>query len=129
MTRQTVNNAKNDFLEINNVPQFLQRKRRETSLVLSKITGELEARIIALACGKAPKGYARWTLRLLAVYERPYNDKRPVVKMDEKPYQLFGDLREPLPMKTGSVQREDCEYLRNGTCSIFIFTEPLSSWR
>jgi hypothetical protein len=26
----------------------------------------MEARIIALACGQAPKGYARWTLRLLA---------------------------------------------------------------
>jgi hypothetical protein len=26
----------------------------------------MEARIIALACGDAPKGYARWTLRLLA---------------------------------------------------------------
>jgi len=31
-----------------------------------KITGELEARIIALACSKAPPGYAKWTLRLLA---------------------------------------------------------------
>jgi hypothetical protein len=26
----------------------------------------VEARIIALACGEAPQGYARWTLRLLA---------------------------------------------------------------
>jgi hypothetical protein len=30
------------------------------------MTGELEARIIAMACGEAPEGYARWTLRLLA---------------------------------------------------------------
>lgn len=29
------------------------------------ITGELEARIIALACSEPPEGYARWTIRLL----------------------------------------------------------------
>ena len=29
------------------------------------ITGEKEARIIALACGEAPKGFSRWTVRLL----------------------------------------------------------------
>ena len=32
----------------------------------AKVTGEVEAHIIALACGKPPKGYAKWTLRLLA---------------------------------------------------------------
>jgi len=31
-----------------------------------KLDGEQEARLIALACGPAPKGRARWTLRLLA---------------------------------------------------------------
>lgn len=30
------------------------------------ITGEREARIIALACGEAPDGRSRWTVRLLA---------------------------------------------------------------
>ena len=29
------------------------------------VTGEIEARIVALACGEPPKGYARWTIRLL----------------------------------------------------------------
>ena len=66
VSRQTVNNARRDFLARENVSMFLQRKRRETPPVPSKITGELEARIIALACGEVPKGYARWTLRLLA---------------------------------------------------------------
>jgi hypothetical protein len=32
-------------------------------------------------------------------------------------------------MQPGSPQREDYEYIRLGTCSIFIFTEPLSGWR
>ncbi len=30
------------------------------------ITGEMKARITALACSEAPEGHARWTLRLLA---------------------------------------------------------------
>ena len=29
------------------------------------VTGDIEARIIALACGEAPDGSARWTIRLL----------------------------------------------------------------
>lgn len=32
----------------------------------SVITGEMKARITALACSDAPEGHARWTLRLLA---------------------------------------------------------------
>ena len=31
-----------------------------------KADGEFEARLIALSCGQPPKGFARWTLRLLA---------------------------------------------------------------
>jgi hypothetical protein len=66
VSRQAVNNAKNDFLALRDASLFLRRKKRETPPVPPKITGELEARIIALACGQAPKGRARWTLRLLA---------------------------------------------------------------
>jgi len=32
-------------------------------------------------------------------------------------------------MKQGKPKCEDFEYLRNGTCSIFLFTEPLGGWR
>jgi transposase len=66
VSRQAVNNAKRDFLALQNIALFLQRKKRETPPVPAKLTGELEARIIALACSKVPQGYARWTLRLLA---------------------------------------------------------------
>ena len=31
-----------------------------------KITGEIEAKVTALACSDPPEGHARWTLRLLA---------------------------------------------------------------
>ena len=66
---------------------------------------------------------------VLEVYSRPYNSSRPVVCMDEKPYQLLDDKREPLPMRSGSIEKVDSEYVREGTCSIFIFTEPLGGWR
>lgn len=62
---------------------------------------------------------------VLDVYELPYDSARPVVCMDDKPYQLLGDAREPLPMRPGSDQKIDFEYVRNGTCSIFAFVEPL----
>ena len=64
-----------------------------------------------------------------AVYARPYNENNPVVCMDEKPYQLLDHVREPLPIKPGYTEKVDNEYQRNGTCSIFIFTEPLAGWR
>lgn len=62
---------------------------------------------------------------VLDVYELPYSPMRPVVCMDEKPYQLLGDAREPLPMRPGNDRKTDSEYVRNGTCSIFAFVEPL----
>ena len=62
---------------------------------------------------------------ILDVYELPYDEKHPVVCMDEKPYQLLGEVREPLPMVPGSDQKTDSEYVRNGTVSIFAFVEPL----
>jgi hypothetical protein len=65
-SRQAVHDAKRDFLAAASVSEFLRRKKRETPPVPPKITGEVEAHIIALACGAVPKGYARWSLRLLA---------------------------------------------------------------
>ncbi len=44
----------------------VNRKKRETPPVEEKVTGDVEAHIIAMACGAPPKGYAKWTLRLLA---------------------------------------------------------------
>lgn len=41
------------------------RKKRLTPPVEAKVTGDVEARIIALACTKPPEGYDRWSLRLL----------------------------------------------------------------
>ena len=43
----------------------LSRKQRATPAVAPIFDGEKEAKLIALACSKPPKGRARWTLRLL----------------------------------------------------------------
>ena len=64
--RRTVNDAKQAFLAVDTVGKFLQRKKRETPPVQPKITGDVEAHIIALACSPVPEGCAKWTLRLLA---------------------------------------------------------------
>jgi transposase len=172
----------------------LKRKTRITPPHISKITGDFEAQVIATALSPAPKGRARWTLRLLAeycaekeyivsishaaigdmlntnqvkphlckywctpkehdaefvlrmedvlgVYKREYNPKIPVVCMDEKPVQLLDEIRERVSAKplridpdTGlpkppAVEKIDSEYVRCGTASIFMFTEPLGGWR
>ncbi|MDR0377874.1 MAG: helix-turn-helix domain-containing protein, partial [Spirochaetaceae bacterium] len=43
----------------------LKRKARQTPPVPPIVTGEVQAKIIALCCGEPPEGYSRWTLRLL----------------------------------------------------------------
>jgi len=44
-----------------------------------------------------------------------------------KSYQLLDETKAPIPMKSGKPERQDGEYVRNGTCSIFVFTEPLAA--
>ena len=65
---------------------------------------------------------------VLKVYSLPYNEKRHVVCMDEKPVQFLAENRKSFTSSSG-VKYEDNEYIRNGTASIFLFTEPLSGWR
>jgi hypothetical protein len=172
----------------------LSRKTRLTAPVLSKITGDFEAHVVAMALAPAPKGRANWTLRLLAehcvakqyivsishtaigemlnsnqvkphlskywcipkendasfvahmedilgIYQRAYDPEVPVVCMDEKPVQLLDEIRDRINAKPirndpdtglpkpGEVEKVDSEYMRCGTASIFMFTEPLGGWR
>jgi hypothetical protein len=66
VSRQVVNDARKEFLASDSVSEFLKRKKRETPPVESKVTGELEAHIVAMACSKVPEGCVKWTLRLIA---------------------------------------------------------------
>jgi transposase len=47
------------------IERVLNRKKRKTSPVPAKVTGDVEAKIIALSCSDPPAGHSRWTLRLL----------------------------------------------------------------
>nr|QNO52373.1 hypothetical protein CJELADDK_00052 [Methanosarcinales archaeon ANME-1 ERB6] len=60
---------------------------------------------------------------VLDLYEEPYDPKRPIVNLDEKPKQLLGEKRMPIPMKPGSPEKYDYEYVRNGTANIFVAVE------
>ena len=67
---------------------------------------------------------------VLEVYSRPYDERRPVICMDEKPFQLLDEMFTPIPMSESNHNKKyDCEYVRKGSCSIFMFTEPLGQWR
>ncbi len=67
---------------------------------------------------------------VLEVYSRPFDENRPVVCMDEKPFQLLDEMFTPIYMdEKNHTKKYDCEYVRKGSCSIFMFTEPLGQWR
>ncbi len=67
--------------------------------------------------------------KVLDTYEQPYDAKKPVVCMDEKPVQLVKETRQAIAATAKHARRVDYEYERAGTASIFMFTEPLSGWR
>ena len=65
ITPTTVQTVRTSYCE-KGLEATINRKKRETPPVPAKVTGEVEAHVIALACGEPPEGYSRWTLRLLA---------------------------------------------------------------
>ena len=62
---QTVHTVRKEYSE-QGLDVALSRKKRETPPVEPKITGEVEAKIIAISCSAPPPGRSKWTLRLLA---------------------------------------------------------------
>jgi transposase len=66
---------------------------------------------------------------VLEVYKRPYDEKRPVVCLDELNKQTVKEVQTPLPIEPGKAQRFDTEYERNGTSNIFLSFEPLKGKR
>lgn len=53
------------FATHGDVDLAIGRKKRLTPPVEPKVTGDVEARVTALACSAPPQGYSRWSLRLL----------------------------------------------------------------
>jgi transposase len=64
ISMRTVDRVKKRFLE-DGLDSVLERK--STSRVYDKkIDGDTEAKLIQLCCSEPPKGFAKWSLRLLA---------------------------------------------------------------
>jgi hypothetical protein len=82
----------------------LSRKQRATPAVSPIFDGEKEAKLIALACSKPPKGRARWTLRLLEnkVVELGIVDRASDSTIGRT---LKKTLSSPIAASTGSSRR------------------------
>ena len=66
---------------------------------------------------------------VLTLYNLPLTEKRPLICLDELPFQLLGELVEPLRAKAGAVEKVDYEYVRKGVASVFVALEPLTGQR
>lgn len=66
---------------------------------------------------------------VLETYAKPYDSTFPVVCVDEGGKQLIGEIREPLPVRPGSMAKYDSEYKRGGMANVFMAFEPLAGWR
>ena len=62
---ESVYTIRKDFI-VFGMERITQRKKRGTPPVEPKVTGDIEAHIIATACSQPPEGRAKWTLQLLA---------------------------------------------------------------
>lgn len=74
--------------------------------------------------GSLTEEYRQRMYDLVDLYARPFRPREPVVCLDEKSKQLVKDSRAPLPIKPGTPVRLDYEYVRAGTCNLFVAVEP-----
>jgi hypothetical protein len=61
---------------------------------------------------------------VLDQYEKPFDAREPVICVDEQPYQLLDDARPTQRAASGKLAKQDYEYRRCGTCSVFVAVEP-----
>lgn len=66
---------------------------------------------------------------VLDVYQAVYDERHPLICMDEASRQVLEDLTPPLPMKPGAPLRIDDKYQRHEVRALLMFYDPLSGWR
>jgi len=110
----------------------LIKEQTEKNKIVEKISKET-VRILLVSREIKPWKHKMWCVPkiddefircmedVLAVYERPYNAKEPVVCLDEKPIQLLKSFR---PEVFKNFMRQDYEYERNGVTNAFCGIEP-----
>jgi len=79
--------------------------------------------------GRLTEEYRDRMYNLLRLYKKDYCLEEPVVCIDEKSKQLLKDSRQPLEPKPGFPIRQDYEYVRAGTCNLFVAVEPKGGQR
>lgn len=73
--------------------------------------------------------YRRRMYHLLELYALPLRRDEPIVCVDEKSLQLLAHSHPPMPMRSGSPCKEDYEYVRRGTCNLFVAVQPKAGKR
>jgi len=66
---------------------------------------------------------------ILRLYALPYDERYPVISLDERPCFLIGDVVQGFDLKPGQVKRQHYEYEKNGSCCLFAAIEPLTGKR
>lgn len=66
---------------------------------------------------------------VIETYHLPYDERFPLVCMDESCKQLVGEVAPELSMAPGRPHRIDHEYVRHGVAEIFLEVEPLTGRR
>ena len=107
--------------------KLVRKVGRETIRILLQSHATKPWRIKSWCVADLTPEYIHNMEDVLAVYERPVEEKQPVVCLDEKPVQLLADVRSPVPArKPGQIAKQDNEYDRCGTANIFCAVEPKS---
>lgn len=79
--------------------------------------------------GRLTEEYRSRMYGLLDLYALPYQEREPVVCLDEKSKQMLQETRTVLPLKPGVPAKQDYEYKRAGTCNLFVAVEPKGNRR
>ncbi len=66
---------------------------------------------------------------ILELYQSARDPLRPLVCVDELPVQFFGEVAPALGPLPGSPAKQDYEYIRNGSGSVFMAFAPLEGKR
>jgi len=66
---------------------------------------------------------------VLMQYEKPHDPAKPVICLDEQPFQMLDHVRAPQPAAPGRIAKQDYEYRRCGTCCAFVAVEPTAGRR
>jgi len=78
---------------------------------------------------KDPDFFRQRMEEILDVYQETYDEKHPLICMDEASRQVVSDVTLPLPMKPGAAKRVDDKYERQEVRSLLMFYDPIAGWR